>query len=297
MAGRISLIVSAVALVVAAVALVVAVSDTVETATSALSDAADLVESLETLPADSLAASGDVSVIVTPAPEEQATEAAEAAVEAPPEDTAATTDPVEATSTETAASLPGAPYEFGPAAGVVLGVVGVEHDDLLNVRDVPFGQVIGALDPMARDVVATGKSRKLPTTVWHEVRVGAVTGWASDAYLAPLGATLDATARIVEILGETPTASTMPELGQIVSEAVASDEPPSRIAVSAGTTIGDLGEITVDVVGLADDSLRGFRLHVFAHVGAGSDPFVLKSVEQTLLCHSHRGVSEEGLCL
>ena len=297
MAGRISLIVSAVALVVAAVALVVAVSDTVETATSALSDAADLVESLETLPADSLAASGDVSVIVTPAPEEQATEAAEAAVEAPPEDTAATADPVEATSAETAASLPGEPYEFGPAAGVVLGVVGVEHDDLLNIRDVPFGQVIGALDPMARDVVCTGKSRKLPTTVWHEVRVGAVTGWASDAYLAPLGATFDATARIVEILGETPTASTMPELGQIVSEAVASDEPPSRIAVSAGTTIGDLGEITVDVVGLADDSLRGFRLHVFAHVGAGSDPFVLKSVEQTLLCHSHRGVSEEGLCL
>ena len=294
MAGRISLIVSAVALVVAAVALAVAVSDTVETATSALSDAADLVE---TLPADSLAASGDVTVIVTPAPEESATEAAEAAVEAPPEDTAATADPVAATSTETAASLPGEPYEFGPAAGVVLGVVGVEHDDLLNVRDVPFGQVIGALDPMTRDVVATGKSRKLPTTVWHEVRVGAVTGWASDAYLAPLGATFDATAQIVEILGETPAASTMPELGQIVSEAVASDEPPSRIAVSAGTTIGDLGEITIDVVGLADDSLRGFRLHVFAHVGAGSDPFVLKSVEQTLLCYSHRGVSEEGLCL
>ena len=293
MAGRISLIVSAVALVIAAAALAVAVSDTDETATSALSDAADLVE---TLPADSLAASDDVTVIVAPAPEEPATEAAEAAVEAPPEDTAATADPVEATSTETTAALPGEPYEFGPAAGVVLGVVGVEHDDLLNVRDVPLGQVIGARDPMARDVVATGKSRKLPTTIWHEVRVGAVTGWASDAYLAPLGATFDATAQIVEILGETPTASTMPELGQIVAEAVASDEPPSRITVSAGTTVGDLGEITVDVVGLADDSLRGFRLHVFAHVGAGSDPFVLKSVEQTLLCHSHRGVSDEGLC-
>ena len=30
--------------------------------------------------------------------------------------------------------------------------------------------------------------------------------------------------------------------------------------------------------------------------GTHPGPFTLKSVEQTLMCYSHRGVSEEGLC-
>ena len=121
-------------------------------------------------------------------------------------------------------------------------------------------------------------------------------GWASSAFLSPLGATSDATAEIVAVLGETPAAPTLEELARLVAEAVASDDPPSRIVVSGAPVIGDLAEITVDVLGLPDDAVRGFRLQVFAQQDSESDLFTLRTVESTTICDSHRGVSEEGLC-
>ena len=217
--------------------------------------------------------------------------------------------------------LPGEPYEFGPPAGAALAVVGVSHDSVLNVRDVPAGEIVARLDnvmnvgsepvvyvrrpdsdaliatlDLNRGVIATGNTRKLPTTIWHEIRMGDAVGWASSAFLSPLGATSDATAEIVAILGETPAAPTLAELGRVVAEAVASDDPPSRIVVSGAPVIGDLGEITLDVLGLPDDAVRGFRLHIFAQQDSESDPFTLKTVESTTICDSHRGVGEEGLC-
>ena len=98
----------------------------------------------------------------------------------------------------------------------------------------------------------------------------------------------------VELLGETPSAETMLDLGLIVAEALASDEPASRIVMSVAPTVGDLGEVTYDVVGIGDDSVLGFRLHVFATPDEGGEGFVLKSVEQTVLCG--RGLSGE-LCV
>ena len=98
-------------------------------------------------------------------------------------------------------SLPGEPYEFGPAEGASLAVVGVDHDDVLNVRDVPAGEIIATLDLLppivglldVRDartgeviaslygweggIVATGMTRKLPASIWHEVHVAGMTGW------------------------------------------------------------------------------------------------------------------------
>ena len=75
----------------------------------------------------------------------------------------------------------------------------------------------------------------------------------------------------------------------IVAESLASEEPPSRIVMSVAPTVGDLGEVTYDVVGIGDDAVRGFRLHVFATPDEGGEGFVLKSVEQTVLCG--RGLS------
>ena len=222
---------------------------------------------------------------------------------------------------EPVAALPGEPYEFGPPAGAALAVVGVSHDSVLNVRDVPAGEVVARLDnvmnvagepvvyvrrpgsdeliatlDLNRGVIATGNTRKLPTTIWHEIRMGDAVGWASSAFLSPLGATSDSTAEIVAILGGTPTAPTLAELARVVAEAVASDEPAPRIVVSGAPVAGDLDEITVDVLDLPDDAVRGFRLHIFAHQDSDSDPFTLKTVESTTICDSHRGVSEEGLC-
>lgn len=55
---------------------------------------------------------------------------------------------------------------------------------------------------------------------------------------------------------------------------------------------GDLGEVTWEVLGLADDSVWGLRLHVFGT--PVPDGFSLKSVEQTDLCL--RGGSPDGFC-
>ena len=127
-------------------------------------------------------------------------------------------------------------------------------------------------------------------------------GWASSAFLAPLGLTDDATAAIVATLGEIPVADTLLELGLRVANVMGSDEPPSSIVVSGGPSVFEaLGEMTVDVVNIGDDSVLGFRLRIFAHPAEDwtqddPGPFTLKSVESTLMCHSYRGISEEGLC-
>lgn len=227
-----------------------------------------------------------------------------------------------------AEDLPGEPYEFGPDEGMSLAVVGVDHDDVLNVRDVPFGEIIATLglanpiafvlevrampsgepidwfDSWSGAIVATGRTRTLPTTVWHEVQVAGVTGWASGAYLAPIGLTDDITAHLIDRLGGRPEAATLTELALTVGEAFASSEPPSRVVVTVGPIIFEaLGEVTVDVLNLGDDSLLGYRLHVFATPAAEDwmsedpGPFTLRTVERTILCHSHRGVTTDGLCV
>ncbi len=226
-----------------------------------------------------------------------------------------------------AEDLPGKPYEYGPAEGVSLAVVGVDHDDVLNVRDVPFGEIIATLglanpiayllevraapsgepiawyDSWTGAIVATGRTRRLPTTVWHEVQVAGLTGWASGAYLAPIGLTDDVTADLIDLLGERPMADTLIELALLVGEALASDEPPSRVVVTVAPSLFEgLGEVMVDVLNIGDDSLLGYRLHVFANPGGDwmseePGPFTLRSVERAVLCHSHRGVTAEGLCV
>ena len=88
----------------------------------------------------------------------------------------------------------------------------------------------------------------------------------------------------------------MIDLGMAVARVLAPDEGegPPQISIVDGPAVGDLGEITVEVVGLADDSVFGYRLHVFAHPHEDGEGFTLKSVERTLLCA--RRVSGD-LCL
>ena len=222
---------------------------------------------------------------------------------------------------EEAVDLPGEPFEYGPNAGAALFVVGVPYGDILNVRHLPAGDIVATLDPVnlaggrspfviVRDaggntlaepdlsaaVTATGLARQLPTTVWYQHQAAGVTGWSSAAYLAQLGATDDVTSQVLSALGGTVTDNTMAGLARRVADVMTSEEPPSRVAVSSAPVTGDLGEITVDVLGLPDDAVRGFRLHIFAHQDSDSDPFTLRTVERTTICDSRRGVSEDGLC-
>lgn len=87
----------------------------------------------------------------------------------------------------------------------------------------------------------------------------------------------------------------MLELGRTVARLRAGDDPESDIVVADGPTVGDVGEITVDIVGLGDGSVGGERLKIFAEPGAGGASFTVRSVEATTLCR--RGVTADRLCV
>lgn len=205
-------------------------------------------------------------------------------------------------STTTAAGgdgeLAGEPFDNGPAAGEELAVVGVAHDDVLNLRALPGAEeeVVADLGPTDTDLVATGQARLLPESIWYEVEAGGETGWVNAHYVAHLGDTTDITSE-VRSTGVVPSiVSDMEELGTAVAEAVTAPidggEGNVETVMVVEPSTGDLGEVTYDVVNYPDDALYGQRLHVFGTPGEGGG-FDLKTVESTLLCR--RGVSA-GLC-
>lgn len=187
--------------------------------------------------------------------------------------------------------------DFGVRAGARLAVVGVQYDATLPLRSSPGADhpMVGSPGPLADDLIATGGARRVDSSIWYEVTADGVTGWADATSLAYLGATSDATARIVGKLGGPPAAASMLELGRIVASAVSPEPPPAaRVTVTAAPTQGDVGEVTYDVLGFPDDSVAGERLHVSGTLG---DKFTLKSVEATTLCR--RGVTDDSrhLCV
>ncbi len=215
-------------------------------------------------------------------------------------DPATTPSPTETSPAPTDApptELPGEPTDLGPAAGDVLGVVGVAHDDQLNVRERPGADapVLTTFEPLADDVTAAGNSRFLPGSMWTEVEAEGTSGWVNYSFVAYLGDTTDETSAIIQKLGKRPSAASMRRLGSRIAEAMASEDPPSSIVMTVAPTVGDLGEVTYDVIGLGDDSILGYRLHVFGAPSEDGSRFSLKSVEQTALCD--RGVTEERLCI
>lgn len=208
--------------------------------------------------------------------------------------TVTTTTTIVAITTST--TLAGEPFDLGPAEGDVLGVVGVAFDDVLNVRSGPGTDqaIVATLDPLFDQIVATGRHRLLTRSIWNEIVVGGRTGWANSSFMAWLGPVHDATSYYVAngFDGTAPSAPTMLDLGMLVADVAKSDDPPSRITVTVGPSEGDLGEITIDVVGLGDDALFGIRLHIFGT--PTSDGFSLKSIEQQEMCG--RGITNGGLC-
>lgn len=197
--------------------------------------------------------------------------------------------------------LPGDPYEGILTAGTIFGVIGVEADDQLNVRARPGADqaIIESLDPLATGLVYTGRARKLepPVAIWYEVEVDGDVGWVHSRFVAPQSGTFDITSEVVDVVGQTPTAATIEEIGAIVIEARSrfADPKPSALVVD-GPTSGDLNEITYDLLGFGDDSVLGERLHLFIADGQQpGDPFGLKSVEVTYLCARGTG-GGTGLC-
>ena len=209
-----------------------------------------------------------------------------------------TTTGVESTTTipptTTSSTLAGEVVDFFPRPGDVLSVVGVAHNDVLNVRAAPgvFNDVVDTIDPDGTSV-ALGSARDLGLAIWVEHDTGSALGWSNYAFLAFAGGTDDATAEVVGLLGEVPIADTMEALGLVVAESQASTDRRSFIVITVAASIADLGEVTYDVIGLGDDAVYGYRLLV---VGEPiTDGFSLRSVERTALCN--RGVDDVGLCV
>lgn len=192
--------------------------------------------------------------------------------------------------------LPGEPVEAPPAAGAELVVVGVEAGDVLHVRALPDpgAASVAQLGPLADGVAATGQNRRVGDAVWAQVESDGTTGWVNTAFVAQLGATDDATARLYPEVADRPVAETLVQLaGEVARDAAGDAEPAPRVTVVDGPSVGDLGEVVIDVIGYADDSVLGERLHLFAEE-EGSDSFRLRTVEATTLCR--RAVSG-GLCV
>jgi hypothetical protein len=209
-------------------------------------------------------------------------------------DVPTTTQPTTTTTTG-AGGLPGEQIDFGPAAGDVLAVIGVAHDDVLNLRSAPGAdqEILAGIPPLYSGLIALGHTRELPRSFWIEVEYSSGTGWVNMSFVGYLGDTFDATSAIVDEVGDLPSAPTMLELGQIVAGVLVSEEPPSELVVSVAPTDGDPGEVTIDVIGLGDDAVRGLRAHVFGSPDSGG--YVLDTVEVTSLCG--RGVTDDGACI
>lgn len=264
-------------------------------------DAATSSSPSETSPTETATTPTPSPLPTTPAPTPSATTPGPVPTE-PPIASESTGPPAPAPTPSSPAGvpeeLPGEPIDFGPRAGDVLAVVGVAHDDRLNLRAAPgTGQAILArLSPTEDAMVAQGATRTIDDSAfWYEVEVDGITGWVNARFVAYLGPVTDITSKVVADLGSRPTAPTMEELGRIVanSQRVRTDTGYSDLVmVVAPDETGDVGEVTWEVQGLADDSVGGLRLHVFGTPVAGG--FSLKSVEQTDLCL--RGGSPEGLC-
>lgn len=208
--------------------------------------------------------------------------------------TTATTTPTTAPVDD--ASLPGERVEIFPYEGDELMVVGVAADDKLNVRSGPGVEfdVILALDPLARDFVATGHNRRTgQSSFWAQIRVEGQTGWVNTVYILMPGQTEDFTSRLWPDPSDRPSARSMVELGRQVAQRRA-DTPQSDVVVVDGPSVGDLAEITMDVIGIGDDAVGGERLVIFAEVEDGGRRFRVRSVELTTLCA--RAVTDDGLC-
>jgi hypothetical protein len=206
-----------------------------------------------------------------------------------------TSAPASTTSTAApSAGLPGTPVDFGPVEGDLLMVIGVRYDDVLNLRAGPGTSqaIIGTIPPTNMGLVAFGETRELPGAFWVKVSHGEKLGWVHLGFVGYAGGVEDVTAEVIDDLGETPSADTMVELGLIVAEAMASEDPPSEIVRVTPVVTGDLHEVTYDVIGFGDDSVRGVRLHVFGQ--ASGSGFTLKSIEMMVICG--RGV-DDGTCV
>ena len=178
--------------------------------------------------------------------------------------------------------------------GNALLVVGVAHDDVLNLRSGPGVdyEIVATIEPLSRDVISLGTTRDIGTAFWTLIDHRGSEGWVNLRFLAYEADPRDATSTVIDEIYALPSADSMEELGRLVANVFASVEPPSDIVMTESPSAETPNEVIFDVIGLGDDSVYGVRLAISARVV--DDVYELVSVEATDLCL--RG-SENGICL
>lgn len=173
---------------------------------------------------------------------------------------------------------------FPGRAGDELGVIGVAHNDVLNVRSGAGvnHRIVARIAP-TDSVFATGKAKMLKHSIWYEVSTKRGTkGWAHARYLAIPGDVDDVTAAYLAEHPR-PAAISVVDLGKKVALDFAA-AGSGTVTMSVGPVVGDLGTVTYDVVGLDDDATKALRLHIFAEPHDSGDGFELRTIEAQSFC-------------
>lgn len=208
------------------------------------------------------------------------------------EDAGASEEPTETAPTPPAEEdLPGTALDGYPEAGTSLLIVGVNAEEILNLRIGP-GIEFDSIARLAPDtpLVATGRNRDLGAGagIWYQVRAGEEVGWVIARYVAEPGASRDVT----DTFSPAPTGDSR---GAVVDAVVAAWDQTgtAESIVVFGPVVQDESlQVRVDVLTPGDDSILGARLFVVA-AQAGTT-FTVTRVTATQLCA--RGVAGTGDC-
>jgi len=158
---------------------------------------------------------------------------------------------------------------------------------------------VASLEPTATEIPVTGAAWLLPTAIWYEIipPVGEP-GWVNDSYIGLMGSTDDVTTLVHRMLGTPLADDDLLALGATIANAFLSDEGGGWIALvelpEPGSTTA-VSSVTYDAIGVGDDSIKGYRLVVHATQDVAGGSYLMRSVEQTLVCL--RGIDAEGFCV
>lgn len=209
-------------------------------------------------------------------------------------------------STTTVVASVGSPYSIGPAQGELMDVVGVAWDDVLNFRSAadPSASIVDTVPPFATSpaVASEGDGWLLANSAWWHVSVGGQEAWANATFLGQLGST----SNIFSDLTNTMPSLSAPDLDTLAFNigSARSGGPVPLVVLSTEPIAIDAqgGEVTIDVIGLGDDSVKGERISIgfrflFDDINAASPQVVeIELISATAQAICGRGMSG-GACL
>lgn len=200
----------------------------------------------------------------------------------------------------------GKTFDYGPDKGQPLYVVGVEHNDQLNIRNTPDANanILIQVPPLAPPLYSLGQGWQLPSgAIWWQVESNdgqnSNLGWANLKYLAALGASIDITEKLSEIKN-----TKIENLANVIASTLTNNKMANNIVViePAHGIDAQGGAMQFDLLGFADDSVRGERIRVvfdfvWDETGAVrriTDQAIIRTAFSTPICV--RGVND-GICI